>query len=314
MATSALEALRLLWISRGSNSGTNSPATPSTPTTPTSIADVANGAINPLTDPSAALTNVSLGEPSQELGNWDKYCALMAENTKEKPRTFIIPARRVCNFGVTNSLNTIRLAKRTAFITDDEIIKVHPLQFLRNSPFMSESFKEYIDQYSKNELKSLFDDLINKELHAIAITENGKHVILQQAVKSCVPTCIGMLALDHGKPVNYEAIKIINLANQDDAIRWTKEAGLTPKITMLFTEINHEAILTQCLKENGPGMLAIDHPILGGHAIIVDSMSRDTNTANIRDPFHGWALTIRLDDLLSWKPHYFLQIEEPLPS
>jgi hypothetical protein len=78
-----------------------------------------------------------------------------------------------------------------------------------------------------------------------------------------------------------------------------------------LVDTNHlTEILLESIQNHGSGVLSIDHPEIRGHVIVLDQISKEENTAIIRDSFHGWALTIKLDSLLSWihKGSYFLQI------
>jgi hypothetical protein len=261
-----------------------------------------------------AKKGIGLALADESLKGWEKLKALIAENQQEIKRELIVPVRRICNFGGMESNYTIHLAKNSIFITDDEILKVHPVRFLSKSPFVPKLSEEDKKHYAPDEnnffWESIFDS-INKKLLAIAVTENDKHIILQQAVKSCVPTCVGMLVLDHGKTLNYKAIRFTNLANREDAMKWVRQAGLTPHLTDLSNKQDCKAdILAKCLEEHGPGVLDIVHPNIKGHVIVLDEISKIDNIAIIRDSFHGWALTIKLDALLSWidKDSYFIQI------
>lgn len=263
-------------------------------------------------------SSVSSNGPStkKELKGYEKYKALLSENQIDKERELITPKRRICGFGAMSSPSTQALVTQTVFIKDDEIIKVHPMRFLRNSPFVQETSPRAEQHYSSlNDNDPYwdlrFEDLVNKELHAIGRTENGKHVILQQAAKSCVPTCIGMLVLDHGKTPDYEAIRYNSLANEKQAVEWVEMAGLKPQMTTLEDPKNSLQTLIGLIKRYGSGVLGIVHPQVRGHVIVLDEICEKTRTAIIRDSAHGWALTIKLDSLLSWlSDHnkYFLQI------
>jgi hypothetical protein len=185
------------------------------------------------------------------------------------------------------------------------------MRFLRHSPFVRISNSIGLETIEDDhELWAGAFDSLNKKLHAIGITDNGKHVILQQTAKSCVPSCVAMLVLDHGKTPNYEAIKSTYLATKDAAIQWVKEAGLNPEVTTITGTPKHRVAQTlkEAIQKHGSGVLTISHPKIGFHDIVLDEISIETNSAIIRDPFHGWCLTIKLDSLLSWHPAYFLQI------
>lgn len=253
---------------------------------------------------------------SEENCEWEMHQLLLAENHLQEARGLVVPQRRICNFASFHSPYTVERAEAAIFVTDEEILEIHPMQFLRNSPFVKPMNTQNESAYKTIEAENpIWDkmhyDLINKELHAIARTENGKHVILQQAAKSCVPTCVAMIVLDHGKTPDYEAISKTNLPKKEQASVWVKKAGLTPVLTELEDPQNTTKVLIQCLQENGPGILQISQSKLSGHTIVLDAISETANTAIIRDPFHGWSLTIRLDALLSWigNREYFLQVQ-----
>lgn len=210
------------------------------------------------------------------------------------------------------------IIKSAVFITSDEILHIDPIKFLRNSPFVLQPSERSVRTYSKMSdtdpaWESSFD-ILTRQLQAIAITESGRHVILQQAGKSCVAASVAMLILDHGRIPDYESIKTAHLAEREDAIAWIKRAGLTPKMTGLQSQENKKEVLVECLAKHGSGVLAIHHPVIKGHVIVLDEISLKDNTAIVRDSFHGWSLTIKLDALLLWiDPFaYFLQITEQL--
>ncbi len=210
------------------------------------------------------------------------------------------------------------MVEHTNFIGDEEILNVDTMQFLRKSPFFkpTDSFSmRMLNKMDENDLswkKKLDPKQWFKKIHAIALTKDGRHVILQQAPSSCVPTCVGMLVLDHERIPDYDAINNTNLANRDEAAQWIRKAGLTPYRTDLHLTSNVVDVLIKCLKKRGPGVLTIHESKVGRHVIVLDAISKETNTAVIRDSFHGWSLTIKLDALLSRIGHdeYFLQMEE----
>jgi hypothetical protein len=254
----------------------------------------------------------------EEIG-FEKFQALIRENTIAEPRALIIPQRRVCGFEEDDvSVSFLEKVKRAVFITKEEIVKIHPMRFLRNSPFVQQIPQEMAGEpmwyhtLDENDpgWTSICDDMVHKKLHAIGRTRSGRHVILQQAIKSCVPSCIAMLLLDHGKTPDYRAIQVTNLANERRAIRWVQKAGLEPKITPITSPQEAAEFLPKLLKNHGPGVLGINHPKISGHVIVLDAISRRHDMAMIRDSFHGWAVTMRLSSLLPWidQDSYFLQI------
>ena len=230
---------------------------------------------------------------------------------------FIIPERRFCTPGGTSSIVPLR-ARNATFISDETILKIHPMKFLPNSPFVKPLgeeelcfFKAFREDhpYVQNYLK-----IFRNQTQGIAITPEGKHVILQQTTRSCVPTCVGMLVLDRGKIPDYRAMQTTDLATREEAIRWIETAGLKAKITPLPFHSTRKKIelLAKALQENGAGALSVDLEGMDGHVIVLDNISIRARTAIIRDPGHGWMLTIPLDTLISLVKQTvsFLQIEK----
>ena len=141
---------------------------------------------------------------------------------------------------------------------------------------------------------------------------NGKHVLLQQAQRSCVPTACAMLLLDHGKIPDYSSVYLTNLATDKEQQSWLEKGGCKVCKTVLKREYRDFEIielLQFLLKKNGPGILSIDSKTIGGHAIILDKIMGDQ--AIIRDPCHGWMISITLSALLEYMGGSFIQI---LPS
>lgn len=236
----------------------------------------------------------SVSKISSGLKNLQYFQDLMEDDKKEGLREIVVPNRRNCSSEISAD---------TIFITDKEIIKVHPIQFLRHSPFVEEyASKVNSEVDSVNADYSEIIERMTKQIYAIGQTQEGKHVILQQGSKTCFPTCVGMLLLDHGKTPNYRAIQQMNLARENDAMDLIELTELEPILTTFNTQNKLAVleILMECLERNGPGILTITHPVIKGHAIILDELSKESNRAIIRDPFHGWMLTIKISTLFSW--------------
>ncbi|MDN3506853.1 MAG: hypothetical protein P0S96_06455 [Simkaniaceae bacterium] len=218
-------------------------------------------------------------------------------NEYTKPKRRFPPATGKCTIGPDGKF--ISIYGNPDLVKEEDILTVHPVKYLTN-PFDKtcknvSSIKEQVEQ-------------------ALGITKSGEHVLLQQATRSCVPTCIAMLILDRGGSPNYEAIENTDLANDSQAFDWISEAGYKP----MLTKLNKEKItqhLAALIKEHGSGKLGIDHPDAGFHAVVLDAISLEDQTAQIRDPYHGWKITITLDTLLKMNPEDFIQIKwSPLPT
>ncbi len=125
----------------------------------------------------------------------------------------------------------------------------------------------------------------------IGIYPDGKTMIQQQAVRGCGAACAAMLIEDHGKTSNAKSIKETNLATDKKLLGWLQQAGLkgrTAKVNATIKDI--ESFINQY------GSIAVTVYGIGLHEIIIDSIQ--ANRATIRDPFHGWRITIGADELL----------------
>ena len=215
---------------------------------------------------------------------------------------FVQQGRRLCNFSVIDSQTSITRAQSAVFIENHQLLSAEPIRFLPSPFVFADSDYAFINRITNESMLQELTEQEKKARHALGITANGKHVILQQAIKSCVPTCIAMLALDHGKKPNYELIQTVSLATPEEQERWLKEVGFKVHPMKIGQDNlkNWPEILFKCLAERGPGILGVCHPDIGNHAVVLDAISPDFRTAMIRDPFHGRMVTIPIMLLQIW--------------
>lgn len=182
------------------------------------------------------------------------------EAQKALEASYIVPARRQCAPWPRD------------FVSEKDIIGApHRMRFLP-SPFGAE-----------------FDKVT-------AVTKDSKHVMLQQAIASCVPTCVAMLVLDNGGEANYESLITTHFADEVQAMKWIDQAGFSSKLTLLYGMDENTRIQTliQNISQNGPGILTVNTMDIGAHVVVLDAISIAEDKATIRDSFHGWRLDIRL--------------------
>jgi hypothetical protein len=181
--------------------------------------------------------------------------------------------------------------------------RIHPMR-LEGLSYRREVSKWEVDL-------DLFPAIIHFPSDAHGITADGKHVLMQQASRSCVPTAAAMLILDHKKEPDLKAVRITNLANSEDAEAWIKKAGLSSILSKVPKE-NVSQFLALKLKENGPGVLSISHPLLFNHVVVLDDISFEKNEVTVRDPFCGAMVTVQLNIFMQWVSSldYFLQVKE----
>ncbi len=129
-------------------------------------------------------------------------------------------------------------------------------------------------------------------------TTDGRIVMQQQGQRGCVATATTMLAMDNGGRPDTGWVKACNLSNLEEASRSLERSGLSPIYTNRHgnkQEIGRQ--LETLIAQNGSGVLSIGGEI-GGHVVAIDSFSMQDNTAIIRDPFHGWSITVPADSIL----------------
>lgn len=156
------------------------------------------------------------------------------------------------------------------FISDDEILSVHDVQERTSS------------------------DLV------YGVTSDGHTVIQQQATRGCTAGSAEMLIADRGGAINVANLRYTNLGNSETVASRIRRAGFVPVVTEIRGASRRDALvqLQNLLNRHGPAEINIGGEI-GGHSIVVDAIDLDANTAIIRDPWHGWRLTVRLSALES---------------
>lgn len=207
------------------------------------------------------------------------------------------------------------------FLEDESILKVHPMKYVTIDS-ADRIFKDKDESLAKidiEELKQISEEMAQglvklierlKEgrAHFCGVSEDGKHVILQQATRSCVPTAASMLILDHKGIPPINSIFTTDLAYDEQLIAWLEQAGFKTTSKQFISSLS-KAELSELLKKNGPGVLTLDDPKIGGHTVVLDEISLAKKTATLRDPFHGWRVTISLKTFDTLKPHRLTQIK-----
>ena len=173
---------------------------------------------------------------------------------------------------VGGAIRSIHSDGTEKFFRDDEILKLHPSN---SSIEISES--------------------VNADL-----TDNNKIVIQQQAKRGCTAAVAAMLIYDAGKKVDVSNLQSTNLGNTQSIVGTIKRAELTPIVTELTGNPTPNELLTK-LKElllaNGSAIVSTGNDI-GGHVVVVDHISDDLQEVRLRDPYHGWDITVTKDAFL----------------
>lgn len=120
----------------------------------------------------------------------------------------------------------------------------------------------------------------------VGIYSDHKVMIQQQGTRGCVAACAAMMMEDRQRHWKMDRLAKTNLANEKHLLSWLKQAELDAAIHEIQEGICE---LESFIKQHGSISCMISGE-LGGHAIILDQI--DSNQATIREPFHGWRITI----------------------
>lgn len=141
--------------------------------------------------------------------------------------------------------------------------------------------------------------------------QDGTHIIHQPGVRSCGPTCLAMVLLDKkvpleliqekSAPFHLSHLVMTNLSNDEELKWWVNSVGyeLIDLKTPVSNSVEDLSDIQKGIEKYGPLLVTIsDKGIegIGGHKIVVDSINSDEVT--IRDPIHGWRITIETNLLL----------------
>lgn len=143
----------------------------------------------------------------------------------------------------------------------------------------------------------------------LRLVEGGDHVpfgrydqrsVMQQiGWRGCVATSTAMLILDAGKVPSAHTIAMGNLSSDELVEHMLRSVGLKMFKVTLAHRPEGEAldILSQMTRFNGPAIIDLDCEV-GGHVVVLDQLDLKSNRARLRDPFHGWAISVSADALL----------------
>lgn len=126
--------------------------------------------------------------------------------------------------------------------------------------------------------------------HSVAKTSDGKVVLQQQATRGCTSACVEMLKADHGKQINWEEMKKTNLGTTETMKRSLEKSGFK----VIVSENVAQKKLNDLISKNGSAIIDVNSGC-GGHVIILDKLRE--RTADVRDPYHGWATSLKMSAL-----------------
>lgn len=228
------------------------------------------------------------------------------------------PPRRYSGMPYGENLNPH--VEHDILFDDDEILKVEKLTFAKHSPLAPSFSKEITDVFqiifygnSENGKRSICRN-IEYGLFALSKTFDDRHVIFQSGLEA---SCAAMLMMDLGKTPDLKSLNYLLLGKDLD--NYIAAHKLLPVKTIISKDDVMERIceIQKLIDKDGPGILMIStyhYPFIIDR-IVIDQHSEAKGAVDIRDPHHGWAITITLtalnnllEDFLS-ATTTFLQIE-----
>ena len=173
--------------------------------------------------------------------------------------------------------------KQIKFFYDEEIIKHHIVESINK---ISESFSYYTTKISKGRTINYFQ---------------------QKATKGCAAAVVTMFLIDHElfENINENLLRAGSLYDFNWVQQRLQEAGLTTQVTAVEEDVDDESLHVQNialfdhlkdLTTTESLIITVTDKEIGGHWIIVDEV-RDAFVI-IRDPFHGWCISVKPDAFL----------------
>lgn len=172
---------------------------------------------------------------------------------------------------IPGPLRSVHGSTTRNFIQDREIITVHP-PVRHETIAKSSSIPGNLDTHIK-----------------VAFSSHGKAIIQQRGFRGCTAAATAMLIVDLGKQPDVQTLRGRNLGTDEILILDLQKAGLE-------VVIRHPTLATlqADIETYGPAIVGVTGEI-GGHVIIVDQVDVQGGSTRIRDPYHGWEITITLD-------------------
>lgn len=133
---------------------------------------------------------------------------------------------------------------------------------------------------------------------AIGCYSDGKHIVLQPGVRSCVPTALGLLLEDDGVHFDWKIALNINLATDKELERWAGQYGYD---LLVFDRIDDIQAIVNLLLEHG-SLLVGCNASGGSHEVILDGVDLAAGTVDIRDSGNGIRCTLTIEEFFSTEP------------
>lgn len=144
---------------------------------------------------------------------------------------------------------------------------------------------------------------LESEIYA-SYTKHGKAIVQQQATRGCTAATAAMLIMDNGGNPDCLALQTRNLGSDEAQLGDIQKAGLKG----IKNSANNLSELRNLIIQNDSCIVSVSES-LGNHVIIVDAVSQDLSQVRLRDPYHGWEITVTREAFLKeWNGGKAIQI------
>jgi hypothetical protein len=204
----------------------------------------------------------------------------------------------------------IRQPSKTEDDTTLQMRKIPPLgtfDTVMGSPSGFKSVHGSDELFSDSEIVEKLDIIkrieIGSNIYA-SYTKNKKTIIQQQATRGCTAATAAMLIMDNRKEPDLLVLRTRNLGDDEYQMRDIQNAGLKAVIN----SANDLSELRNLIIQNDSCIVSVFGK-LGGHVIVVDEVSKDLSKIRLRDPYHGWEITVNSEAFLKeWHGGKAIQI------
>jgi hypothetical protein len=88
-----------------------------------------------------------------------------------------------------------------------------------------------------------------------------------------------------------------------------RKAGFEPVVHVLRGSAMEKArALETMIAKTGSGILHLMHPELKSHVVVLDEISLEKWRVTLREPYHGWMLTLGLLPFMTWIGEDFIEL------
>lgn len=204
----------------------------------------------------------------------DMIIKKLAEMPKQEIPTTNLDRKYPPVSSIDTMINGIGAHGTTVFFNDEDILEIH--------------------QVIKRELIQEKNDY--QEEVFIEYTSNNKPIIQQQAVRGCTAAAACMLIADAGGKVDpYDLL--CNLGNTESMKRLIEKAGYEQSVQEISSKDSRIRLqeLSNMIAQDGSAIVSVSSEHGGGHVMVVDEISSDFERVRLRDPYHGWEITVKAE-------------------